>query len=85
MTWQMMRAFIRSTGILLRTFWRVTRQLFHEVAGAMFAVFAIYGMFAAWRGWQHRQELWIVALPVGYAAMMAAFATLSFRSARRVR
>jgi glycerol uptake facilitator-like aquaporin len=81
----MIRVFICSAGILLRTFWRATRQFFHEVTGAMFGVFAIYGVLAAWRGWRHKQDLWIVALPAGYAAMMAIFAALSFRSARRVR
>jgi hypothetical protein len=77
--------FLNAARICLRTLWRVTRQLFHEVTGAVFAMFALYGMMAAWRGHQARQSGWMLALPVTYAAMMAIFSVTSFRSSRRVR
>ncbi len=81
----MLRQFLKAAVIFLRTAWRVTRQTFHEVTGALFALFAFSGLLGAWRGWQGQQAHWIIGLGILYAAMMGAFATLSFRSARRVR
>ncbi len=78
-------AFVKSATTFLRTFWRVSRQLFHEVTGAMFGMFAFYGGLAAWRGWHHGQGGWLVVLCVFYSGAMTAFATTSFRRARRVR
>jgi hypothetical protein len=75
----------QSVMIVLRNTWRVTRQTFHEVAGAMFAVFGFSGVIAAVRSWQHRQTPWLAAAALAYAAMMAIFSALSFRSSRRVR
>jgi glycerol uptake facilitator-like aquaporin len=65
--------------------WRVTRQLFYEATGAMFGLFSLYGALAAWRQWKNRPALWLMCFTIGYAVMMAAFAFVSFRSARRVR
>lgn len=81
----MIRDLVKAVGIFWRTFWRVARQLFHEVTGAAFAMFALYGLMAAWRGHQARQQRWILALPLAYAAMMAGFAMSAYRSSRRVR
>jgi hypothetical protein len=81
----MIRNFINASRIFLRTLWRVSRQLFHEAAGAAFAMFAIYGVMAAWRGYHARQRPWILALPICYGAMMAFFSMMAFRSSRRVR
>ena len=78
-------AFVNSARASLRTFWLAARQLFHEVTGAMFGMFAFYGALAAWRGWHHGRTEWLVAACVAYSAVMAVFATTSFRKARRVR
>jgi glycerol uptake facilitator-like aquaporin len=75
----------RSARVVFRTLWRVTRQLFHEFTGTMFALFAIYGVMAAWRQWNHTHVRWLVALAVIYSVLMAAFSFIAFRSARRVR
>jgi hypothetical protein len=79
-----MRNLTRAIAIVLRNAWRIIRQTFHEVAGAMFAVFGLSGGLAALRSWQHKQGTWLVGLALGYAGMMAVFSVLSFRSARRV-
>ena len=65
--------------------WRVTRQLFHEFTGALFAVFAAYGGFIVWKEWKHRPAVWIMGFVVIYVLMMAVFAFTAFRRARRVR
>lgn len=82
----------RLAGALLRAIrgflvgaWRIVRQLFHEMTGALFALFAILGGAAAWREWQRGSAAWLVALAVAFTAMMAWFAVASFRDARRVR
>ena len=75
----------RSAGVTLRALWRVTRQVFHEAMGAIFAVFAGYGLLLAWRQWHQRPVWWLLTFAIGYAVMMAAFAIRSFRSARHVR
>jgi glycerol uptake facilitator-like aquaporin len=77
----------RSIVVTLRALWRVTRQLFHEATGALFAVFAAYGAFAAWRQWKYHppQWQWIIGFAVVYAIMMAAVSFGAFRRARRVR
>ncbi|MBI3663509.1 MAG: hypothetical protein HY234_10745 [Acidobacteria bacterium] len=69
----------------LRSVARVIRQLFHEVAGAFFALFAALGAVSAWRHWQRGSEVWLLGIAVAFTLMMAAFAFASFRSARRVR
>jgi hypothetical protein len=75
----------RAGGVFLRTLWRVTRQVFHEATGALFAVFALAGAISAWRAWHRGEREWMVWLPVGFVVMMGLFAVASFRSARRVR
>ena len=49
MSASLLPALWRSIVVTVRVLWRVTRQLFHEATGALFAVFAAYGAFAAWR------------------------------------
>jgi glycerol uptake facilitator-like aquaporin len=85
MSANLLTALWRSAGVTLRALWRVTRQIFHEAMGAIFAIFAGYGVLLAWRQWHQRPVWWLLMFAIGYAAMMAAFAFLSFRSARRVR
>jgi len=75
----------RAIVVMLRTLWRVARQLFHETTGALFGLFAAWAAFAAWKQWRQRPALWLMALAIAYAIMMAAFAFASFRRARRVR
>lgn len=81
----MLPALWRSVIVTLRTFWRVARQVFHEATGAFFGIFAAWAAFAAWKEWKHRPALWLMAVALGYAIMMAAFSVASFRRARRVR
>jgi hypothetical protein len=75
----------RAIVVTMRTFWRVTRQLFHEATGALFGVFAAWAAFAAWKQWKQRPALWLMAFAIAYAVTMAVFSFASFRRARRVR
>jgi hypothetical protein len=75
----------RSIVVTMRTLWRVARQLFHETTGALFGLFAAWAAFAAWKQWKQRPALWLMGFAIVYAVMMAAFAVVSFRRARRVR
>ncbi len=74
-----------SAAVTIRALWRVTRQIFHEAMGTIFDVFAAYGLLVAWRQWQHRPVWWLLSFAIAYAVMMAAFAFISFRRARRIR
>lgn len=78
-------AVLAAAGGLGSSLWRVARQLFHEVTGALFAVFAVVGGAAIWREWRRGSAEWLIALAVVFTLAMAAFAVASFRSARRVR
>ncbi|MCL6481391.1 MAG: hypothetical protein K6U02_06660 [Firmicutes bacterium] len=73
-----------ATG-LGQALWRATRQLFHELTGALFALLAGMGTASTWRLWQAEAESWRIGVAAGFAATMAAFAVLSFLRARRVR
>jgi glycerol uptake facilitator-like aquaporin len=82
----------RALQAFLKTVWRVTRQLFHEVAGAAFLLLAVTGALSTWRYWKSRpampppgSELWAVSAAAVFTLMMTAFSVASFRSARRVR
>ena len=75
----------RSSRVVFRTLWRVTRQLFHEFTGTLFALFSLYGVAAAYRQWNHARVRWVVALAIVYSLVMAVFSFVAFRSARRVR
>lgn len=70
---------------MLRAFWKLARQLFHEATGSLFALFALYAGTAAWKQIHQPGNGWIAALALGYTLMMAYFAVSSFRRARRVR
>ena len=67
-----------------RVSWRVSRQLFHEVTGAVFGVLAVVWASSAWREWRHGAAAWMIVLSLIFAAMMVVFAAGSFRRARRV-
>jgi glycerol uptake facilitator-like aquaporin len=85
MSGRMISAFVRSSIVTLRVFWRITKQLFHETTGALFAVFAGYGGYVVWKEWKHGPSLWLMAVGAAFAFMMGAFAFGSFRRAKRVR
>jgi hypothetical protein len=72
-------------GSFLRSAWRAGRRLFHEVTSSFFAVFALGWAATAWREWHHDTARWLLALTIGFAVLMAAFAVTSFLQARRVR
>jgi hypothetical protein len=65
-------------------FWRVLRQLFHEVIGAVFAVLAVGWLNAAFRAWTRDVARWLVGLAVAVALLFVFFAVTSFRRARRL-
>jgi hypothetical protein len=75
----------RAGSTFFGTLWRIARQLFHETAGALFAVFAVAGALAAWREWQRGERTWLLWLALAFVVMMGSFAVAAFRSARRVR
>ena len=67
-----------------RRLWRVLRQLFHEVVGAVFAVLALGWLNAALRAWTRDASRWLVALAVFVAALLVFFAVTSFRYSRKL-
>jgi len=67
-----------------RRLWRVLRQLFHEVAGAVFAVLAAGWLNAAFRAWTRDASRWLVVLAVAVAGLLVFFAVTSFRFARKL-
>lgn len=68
-----------------RVVWRVTRELFHEVTGALFFVIAVGALQSAWRAWHHGAGHLMVGVTAAYALLMVLFGILSFRDSRRVR
>ncbi|MGA8036245.1 MAG: hypothetical protein WA823_09235 [Candidatus Acidiferrales bacterium] len=75
----------QSAKITFRVWRRIARQLFHEIAGALFALCAVYGSLMAWRQWHSRPTAWLVGFAVVYALLMGFFSITSFLRARRVR
>jgi hypothetical protein len=69
----------------LRVLWRITRELFHEVTGALFFLIALSAIQATWRAWHRGAGQWMVGMTAGYAVLMILFGVLSFRDSRRVR
>jgi hypothetical protein len=67
-----------------RRLWRVLRQLFLEVTGAVFGVLSIAWLNAAFRAWTRDVAHWLIALPVLVAAIFAFFSVTSFRRARKL-
>ena len=67
-----------------RRLWRVLRQLFHEVVGAVFAVLALGWLNAAFRAWTRDASRWLVSLAVAMAGLLVFFAVTSFRYARKL-
>jgi len=67
-----------------RRFWRVLRQLFHELIAAVFAVLALAWLNAALRAWTRDAARWLVGVAVAVALLFAFFAVTSFRRARKL-
>ncbi len=67
-----------------RRLWRVIRQLFHEVVGAVFAVLALGWLNAALRAWTRDVARWLIGIAVAVALLFVLFAITSFRKARRL-
>jgi hypothetical protein len=67
-------------------FWRALKQLFLEVAGAMFAFLGIVLLNAALRSWSRDVAHWLVAsaVAVAFALLFFFFALSSFRRARKL-
>jgi type IV secretory pathway VirB2 component (pilin) len=67
-----------------RRLWRVLRQLFHEITGAIFAVLALGWLNAAFRAWTRDAAPWLMAIAVVVALLFVFFAVTSFRRARKL-
>jgi ABC-type Fe3+ transport system permease subunit len=67
-----------------RRLWRVLKQLFHEVIGAVFAVLALAWLNAALRAWTRDVALWLIAMALCVAAVFVFFAVTSFLRARKL-
>jgi len=67
-----------------RRLWRVLRQLFHEVVGAVFVVLALGWLNAAFRAWTRDASRWLVALAIAMVALLVFFAVTSFRHSRKL-
>ncbi len=67
-----------------RRLWRVLKQLFHEVTGAVFAVLALGWLNAALRAWTRDVARWLIAIAVAVALLFVFFAVTSFRRARKL-
>jgi glycerol uptake facilitator-like aquaporin len=67
-----------------RRLWRVLRQLFHEIVGAVFAVLAFGWLNAAFRAWTRDVAPWLIGVAVAVALLFVFFAVTSFRRARRI-
>lgn len=67
-----------------RRLWRVLRQLFHEVVGAVFAVLALGWFNAAFRAWTRDVARWLIGMAVAMALLFVFFAGTSFRRARKL-
>jgi glycerol uptake facilitator-like aquaporin len=67
-----------------RRLWRVIRQIFYEVVGAMFALLAFGWLNSALRAWTRDVAHWLIGVSVAVALLFAGFAVSSFRRARQL-
>ena len=72
-------------GIAGASLSRIARQLFYEIAGAIFGIFAVWGSLIAWRQYHSKPAAWLVGAAIAYAALMTFFCITSFARARRIR
>jgi hypothetical protein len=64
-----------------RRVWRVLKQLFHEMIGAVFAVLALGWLNAALRAWTRDAARWLIGIAVAVAVLFVFFSLTSFRRA----
>jgi hypothetical protein len=62
--------------------WRVTKQIFYEAVGAMFAILAVGWFNSAFRAWTRDVAVWLIAVSIGVALLFVFFSVSSFRRAR---
>ena len=75
----------RPTGLRgFQRLWRVVRQIFHEVVGAMFAVLAFGWLNSAFRAWTRDVAYWLIGVSIAVSLVFVAFAVSSFRRARQL-
>jgi len=67
-----------------RRLWRVLRQLFHEVTGAVFAVLAFAWLNLAFRAWTNDVARWLIAVSIAVALLFVIFALGAFRRSRQI-
>jgi chromate transport protein ChrA len=67
-----------------RRFWRVLRQLFHEVIAAVFAVLALGWLNAALRAWRRDAARWLIAVAIAVAILFVFLAVTQFRKSRKL-
>ena len=67
-----------------RRLWRVAKQVFHEVIGAMFALLAIGWLNSAFRAWTRDVAHWLTGVSVVVALLFIVFSVSSFRRARQL-
>ena len=65
-------------------FWRALKQLFLEVAGAIFAFLGIVWLNVALRSWTRDVAHWLIGAAVAFAVLFFFFAVSSFRRARKL-
>jgi hypothetical protein len=62
--------------------WRVTKQIFYETVGAMFAILALGWLNSAFRAWTRDVAHWLIGVSIAVALLFIFFAVSSFRRAR---
>jgi lipopolysaccharide export LptBFGC system permease protein LptF len=62
--------------------WRVSKQIFYETVGAIFAILALGWLNSAFRAWTRDVALWLIAVTIAVALVFICFAVSSFRRAR---
>jgi hypothetical protein len=62
--------------------WRVSKQIFYETVGAIFAILALGWLNSAFRAWTRDVALWLIAVTIAVALVFIFFAVSSFRRAR---
>ena len=67
-----------------RRLWRIVKQLFYEVVGAMFAVLAFGWLNSAFRAWTRDVAHWLIGVSVAVALLFVGFSISSFRRARQL-
>ena len=67
-----------------RRLWRTLKQLFYEIAGALFAVLALVWLTSAYRAWTRDVAHWLVAVALAATLLFLFFAVSSFRRARKL-